>query len=159
MNPHYRLVEWPESQEFMGHPDCYLVQAMDHQKQLDSACFVPEEIFLEIKTSNKSMLDIQQMQAQYNFIEKLLRESMRKYLSRLLINTSEGNPLKCKICLTNEEGFGLSTLNYPWIYEIWQHPTEGIIYFNYDPDGEELVEFDYMLLEDLVTICKELGEM
>lgn len=159
MSKKYILSEWPESQEFMGHPDCYLVQAMDNQKQLDSAYFVPEEIFLELKTSNKSVLDIQQLQAQYNFIEKMLRESMRKYLSRLLMNTSEDNPLKCKICLVNAEGFGLSTLNFPWVYEMWQHPTEGVIYFNYDPDGEELVEFDYMLLEDLVTICKELGEM
>ena len=108
---------------------------------------------------NKTVKDIEDSFSQYQYLEKMIRESIRKCLSKLLMNTSEDNPLKCKICLTNEEGFGLSTLNYPWIYEIWQHPTEGIIYFNYDPDGEELVEFDYMLLEDLVTICKALGEM
>ena len=156
----YVLAEWPQSQEFLGHPDCFLIHIPDENaEQLDAACVVPEQLFLEHKCMNRTVKDIEDSFSQYQYLEKMIKESIRKYLSRLLINTSEDNPLKCKICLTNEEGFGLSTLNYPWIYEIWQHPTEGIIYFNYDPDGEDLVEFDHMWVEDLVTICKELGEM
>lgn len=153
----YVLAEWPKSQEFIGHPDCFLIHT--DVKQLDAACVVPEQLFLERNCLNKTLTDIETSYNQYKDLEKFIRESIRRYLSRILMNTSEDNPLKCKICLTNEEGFGLSTLNYPWIYEIWQHPTEGIIYFNYDPDGEELVEFDYMLLEDLITICKELDNI
>lgn len=154
----YVLAKWPESQEFLGHPDCFLIATSDAE-QLDAACVIPERLFLEYKCINKSVVDIKEYFMQYQYLEKLLRESIRKYLSKLLINTSEDNPLKCKICLISEEGFGLSTLNFPWIYEIWQHPTEGIIYFNYDQDEEDLVEFDHMLLEDLVTICRELDNM
>lgn len=153
----YVLVEWPKSQEFIGHPDCFLIHT--DAKQLDAACVVPEQLFLEHNCLNKTLTDIETSYSQYKDLEKFIRESVRRYLSKILMNTSEDNPLKCKICLTNEEGFGLSTLNFPWIYEIGQHPTEGIIYFNYDPDGEELVEFDYMLLEDLITICKELDNI
>jgi hypothetical protein len=95
---------------------------------------------------------------QYNYLDQLLRESMRNYLSRELMNTSEDNPRVETICLINAEGFGLSTLNFPWIYKLWQNPTEGIIYFAYDREGKEIVEFDHMLTEDLLTICKLIGE-
>ena len=39
MRERYVLLEWPESQEFLGHPDCYDAE--------DSACFVPEQLYLE----------------------------------------------------------------------------------------------------------------
>lgn len=152
----YVLSEWPESQEFLGHPDCFLLNT--DESQLDAACMIPEQLFLEIKTSNKTKADIEDLFSQYQYLEKLSRESVRHYLSKLLINTSEDNPLKCKICLINAEGFGLSTLNFPWIYQIWQHPVEGIIYFSYSPDGSEAVEFDNMVLENLVTICREIDK-
>ena len=35
----YVLVEWPESQEFVGHPDCHLCT------ELDNAYFVPEDLY------------------------------------------------------------------------------------------------------------------
>ena len=158
MNKKYILTEWPESQEVMGHPDCYLVSSCNDEATVDGACMVPEELFLELKTNNRSLCDITSMHSQYQFLENLLKESIRHYLSRLLIETDEENPLECKICLSNTEGFGLSTLNFPWIYQIWQHPVEGIIYFSFNPDGSEAVEFDNMVLEDLITICKELDE-
>ncbi|MEE1072785.1 MAG: hypothetical protein U0L26_10510, partial [Cellulosilyticum sp.] len=82
----------------------------------------------------------------------------RKYLSRKLMYTSVENPLETKICLVNSEGFGLSSLNFPWIYYMYQDPSEGIIYFGFDETDSEPVEFDEMLLEDLITICKELDK-
>ena len=39
----YILVEWPESQYFIGHEKCYLCE------ELDSAYFVPEDLLKEIK--------------------------------------------------------------------------------------------------------------
>jgi hypothetical protein len=87
-----------------------------------------------------------------------MKESIRKYLSRKLMYTSEDNPLKTQICLVNSEGFGLSSLNFPWIYYMYQDPVEGIIYFGFDETDSEPVEFDEMLLEDLITICKELDK-
>ena len=52
MNKKYILTEWPESQEVMGHPDCYLVSSCKDEATLDGACMVPEELFLELKTNN-----------------------------------------------------------------------------------------------------------
>lgn len=159
MKDKYILTEWPESQDFVGNPECYLVHSLDHnERQLDSAYFVPADLFIEWKTMNKNVTELEAMHEQYKFLENMLRESIRKYLSRLLMHTSEENPLDCKICLVNDEAIGLSTLNFPWVYKIWQHPTEGIIYFHYDTTDTEPVEFDAMLLEDLITICKELDK-
>ena len=155
----YVLVDWPESQIFIGNSKCYLTASLDHnEQQLDAACFVPEELYIEFKSQNKSQLEIETMFEQYNHLDKLLRESMRNYLSRELMNTSEENPRIETICLTNREGFGLSSLNYPWIYKMWQHPSEGTIYFAYDSDCNNILEFDEMLTEDLVTICNTINE-
>ena len=157
MDKTYRLVEWPESQDFVGNPDCYLMQAMENQQYKDSAYFVPENLILELKTNSKSVADIKQMyHSQYQFMEQLLRESIRKYISRMLMDTSEDNPMNCNITLEYEEAFGLSTLQIPRITSMWQHPTEGLMYFVYDEDENSALEFDHMLLEDLVIICDYL---
>lgn len=159
MSKKYILSEWPESQEFIGHPDCFLITPMEEDaKQLDGALMVPESLFLEIKTNNVPVDSLQALFDQFKSQEQFLRESIRHYLSAKLMDTSDDNRMECKICLVTEIGFGLSSLNYPWIYQMWQDPCEGIIYFNYDRDGEEIVEFDYMLTEDLITICKEIDE-
>lgn len=159
MKDKYVLTEWPESQEFIGHSDCYLATSLEcNEKQLDQAYFVPEDLIIELQSQNKSVLEMETMFEQYNYLDKLLRKSMRNYLSRELMNTSEDNPRVETICLINAEGFRLSTLNFPWIYKLWQNPTEGIIYFAYDREGKEIVEFDHMLTEDLLTICKHIGE-
>ena len=39
----YILVEWPESQYFMGQKNCYYCNSED--KQLNQALFVPEDIY------------------------------------------------------------------------------------------------------------------
>lgn len=159
MKDKYVLTEWPESQDFVGNPECYLVHSLDHnERQLDSAYFVPEDLFIDLQTNNKEVTDITQYHEQYKTLETLLKESIRKYLSKKLMDTSEDNPLKTQICLVNSEAFGLSTLNFPWIYYIYQDPVEGIIYFGFDETDSEPVEFDAMLLNDLITICKELGK-
>ncbi len=49
----------------------------------------------------------------------------RNSISALLIDTSECNHLKVDIPLEPEGTFGLSTLQMPYVEEIWQH--EGII--------------------------------
>ena len=40
----YILVEWPESQEFIGREGCYYCNPGEDE-QLDQAMFVPENIF------------------------------------------------------------------------------------------------------------------
>ena len=146
----YVLIEGPESEIGKGHPDCIIAK--------DSSCFVPEDLFIEWKAMNKNVTELESMHVQYKFLENMLRESVRKYLSRILMYTSEENPLECKICLVNDEAIGLSTLNFPWVYYMYQDPVEEIIYFGFDETDSEPVEFDAMLLEDLITICKELDK-
>ena len=43
-NNRYGLVTWPESQEFVGNPDCILVAPPDDDMDLDCAYLVPEDI-------------------------------------------------------------------------------------------------------------------
>ena len=82
-------------------------------------------------------------------------ESYRKFLSKKLMDTNEENQLKVYIPLENDESFGLSTLQLPTIISIWQHPSEGIIYFKFEGQND-YVEFDDMELEYLDQIIKEL---
>ena len=82
-------------------------------------------------------------------------ESYRKFLSKKLMDTNEENQLKVYIPLENDESFGLSTLQLPTIISMWQHPSEGIIYFKFDGQ-DDYVEFDDIELEYLDQIIKEL---
>jgi len=82
-------------------------------------------------------------------------ESYRKFLPKKLMDTNEENQLKVYIPLENDESFGLSTLQLPTITSIWQHPSEGIIYFKFEGQ-DDYVEFDDMGLEYLDQIIKEL---
>lgn len=47
METRYILVEWPDSQAFMGRSDCYFCQCNDENSfaALDQAMFVPENIY------------------------------------------------------------------------------------------------------------------
>lgn len=82
-------------------------------------------------------------------------EFYRKILSKKLMDTNEENQLKVYIPLENNESFGLSTLQLPTVISIWQHPSEGIIYFKFEGQ-DDYVEFDDMELECLDQIIKEL---
>ena len=82
-------------------------------------------------------------------------EFYRKILSKKLMDTNEENQLKVYIPLENDESFGLSTLQLPTVISIWQHPSEGIIYFKFEGQ-DDYVEFDDMELECLDQIIKEL---
>ena len=43
----YILVEWPESQEFIGREGCYYCNPGEDE-QLDQAMFVPEDLYCEV---------------------------------------------------------------------------------------------------------------
>lgn len=98
-------------------------------------------------TNNKSVKEIEQM---YND----LLESIRHNLSLKLMDTSEDKPLEVHIPL--EHGaVELSTLEMPIITKIYQHPSEGIIYVHFDGDECD-TESDYLYIEDMIQILKEL---
>lgn len=41
----YILVEWPESQKWMGHPDCYMGVKNNEVTEATPTYFVPENIY------------------------------------------------------------------------------------------------------------------
>lgn len=46
MKTKYILVEWPESQKWIGHPDCYLAAGeSDDDRFFQPMYFVPENIY------------------------------------------------------------------------------------------------------------------
>lgn len=45
----YVLVEWPESQEFIGREGCYHVYpSINNAENLDGAMFVPEDLYCKV---------------------------------------------------------------------------------------------------------------
>lgn len=45
METKYILVKWPESQKWIGHPDCYLAAKESDDKSSQPMYFVPENIY------------------------------------------------------------------------------------------------------------------
>ena len=80
-------------------------------------------------------------------------EQIRRKMSALLMDTCEENPLECYIQIGEDQG--LSSLDLPTITSIFQHPTEGIIYFNIE-GCKYPFEFDEILPEDLEYILNIL---
>ena len=100
-------------------------------------------------TNNKSLQEIEQM---YND----LLESIRHNLSLKLMDTSKDKPLEVYIPLEHD-AIGLSTLEMPTITEIYQDPSEGIIYVHFYGDGYD-TELDYLHIADMIQILKELEQ-
>ena len=64
----YVLIHWPESQNFMEHPDCYFCQCSneDSFRNLDQTIFVPEEMYYEfIEKQNKFFLNSENTEYDY----------------------------------------------------------------------------------------------
>lgn len=68
--------------------------------------------------------------------------SFRDGISALLMDTCEENPLQVSITLDTDEDMGLSSNDKLCIIELYQHPSEGIIYFKFYGDN------NYHELED-----------
>lgn len=63
MKTKYILVEWPESQKWMSHPDCYLAQPYTYGNgPLNMAYFVPENIY---NLSNRQQLEMENTEFDY----------------------------------------------------------------------------------------------
>lgn len=102
---------------------------------------------------NKTFEEIESYYNDLVDMEQEVREMIRFFLSRKLMDTSEDNKLECDIALETDDCFGLSSLNLPWVTSMWQHPTEGYITFDID-DGRSERDFDELSTEELMTIIK-----
>jgi hypothetical protein len=89
--------------------------------------------------------------------EDELRGSMRNYLSRALMFNDENNKLECNICLDIPEAMGLSSLNMPWVDEVWQDTANG--YINFKLDTGAIVDFDDLSTQELMGFIEDLERM
>ena len=104
---------------------------------------------------NKTLDEIKAAYNEWSHDEDDIREMIRLYLSKRLMDTSEDNKLECDIVLETEDCCGLSSLDMPWIIAMWQHPTEGWITFLTDTRCER--DFDDMDTEELIIIAEGLS--
>ncbi|MBR1447411.1 MAG: hypothetical protein IJ588_01520 [Prevotella sp.] len=131
-----------------------------------------EELFNE-ESLNRSMEEIEQMCSILRDKENFIRECIRNYVSRLLMDTSEEKHVKMEACLYEDEAYGLTSSGMPWVTQIWQHPSEGIITTtiddeDFDPDEYEIttvrescrgkfeIDFDDYSTKEQMEILREL---
>lgn len=85
-----------------------------------------------------------------------VRQMIRFYFSRHLMDTSEDNQMKVDIIFETDDTFGLSTNNMLRIISMWQEPCEGIITFVLN-SGEE-IDFDDIETSTLFKIMTDFGD-
>lgn len=90
-------------------------------------------------------------------IRRMKREQIRRKLSALLMHTDEQHPMECRYVVGNAEACGLSTLEMPTITSMFQEPSEGIIWFQFEGEQEPR-EFDDMIRSDLNELLEGLKE-
>lgn len=88
--------------------------------------------------------------------EKNIRQMVRNYLSRQLMDTNEVDKMEVDIVVDVEDAMGLSSLELPNIIKMWQHPTEGWITFETYGGGE--YDFDDWTTRELVQIMNDFDE-
>lgn len=103
--------------------------------------------------ANKTIADINAEAIKLNKLEERVRQMLRDYFSRLLMNHDEENPLEVKITIQPKEAFGLSSNDLPHLSEMWMNPTEGWITFCID---DVATDFDWMPTEELIQIANEI---
>lgn len=104
-------------------------------------------------TLNKSLAEIKSAYLSLLAEEDDVREMMRNWFSRNLMDTNENKKVECNICLEDEETFGLSSNDIPHVVGMWQYPTEGYIIF--DMRGGYSLDFDELETDQLLVIMEE----
>lgn len=88
--------------------------------------------------------------------EENIRQMIRNYLSRQLMDTNESEKMEVNIVVDVEDAMGLSSLELPEIIKMWQHPTEGWITF--ETYGGRVYDFDDWTTRELVQIMNDFDE-
>lgn len=104
---------------------------------------------------NRTPNEITEMFNDFVATEDNIRQMIRNYLSRQLIDTNENDKLEVDIVVDVEDAMGLSSLELPNIIRMWQHPTEGIIIFETYGGGE--YDFDDWTTRELVQIMNDFS--
>lgn len=124
------------------------------QNAIDNLISLMQKQDIIERNMNKSKEDLQKMyqtvlSAKRNFRDLAgdFIEASRQFLSRFLMDTNEDNPYIC------EGGWEIldTPITFITLQSMWQHPTEGIIYFKID---DEIVEFDDLSIIEIIQIIK-----
>jgi len=111
------------------------------------------DVLFEEDTHNCTLDEIATMRDEVASREAHLRQCIREAASRVLMDTSEDNPLVVDITLDVEGGPGMSCLEMPEISRIWQDPVEGIIWVTLDND---VTDFDDLRTDEQIQVLQAL---
>ena len=106
-----------------------------------------QEQIIEL-SQNRSLEEIKSMVS-------IVRESIRNFFSRMLMDTSADNPKQCRITIYTPEDMGLSDMLKPTVIAMYQEPVEGIIYFLFE-GCSNYEEFDNIDNDILMQIMEEI---
>ena len=106
--------------------------------------------FVDETLLNKSREEIKSAYSNLSADEDDVREMIRAFLSRNLMDTNESNHYKCEFPLDTKDCCGLSSLDMLWVTSMWQHPSEGYITFVIEEKSER--DFDDMDTDELICI-------
>lgn len=85
-----------------------------------------------------------------------VNESLRHFVSRLLMDTSEENPMEIDLIVETDEDQGLSDLEKLCVKKIYQDPSEGIIWVLFE-GTDDYVEWDTLTYSTQYQIIKSLN--
>jgi hypothetical protein len=111
---------------------------------------------MNMNTLNRTPNEITKIFNDFVSTEKNIRQMVRNYLSRQLMDTNEVEKMEVDIVVDVEDAMGLSSLELPNIIKMWQHPTEGWITFETYGGGE--YDFDDWTTRELVQIMNDFDE-
>lgn len=85
-----------------------------------------------------------------------VNESLRHFASRLLMDTSEDNPMEIDLIVDTDEDQGLSDLEKLCVKKIYQDPSEGIIWVLFE-GTDDYVEWDTLTYSTQFQIIQYLN--
>ncbi len=109
-----------------------------------------------MNTLNRTPNEITKIFNDFVATEENIRQMIRNYFSRQLMDTNEIDKMDVDIVVDVEDAMGLSSLELPNIIKMWQHPTEGWITFETYGGGE--YDFDDWTTKELVQIMNDFDE-
>ena len=109
-----------------------------------------------MNTLNRTPNEITKIFNDFVTTEDNIRQMVRNYLSRQLMDTNENEKMEVDIVVDVEDAMGLSSLELPNIIKMWQHPSEGWITFETYGGGE--YDFDDWTTRELVQIMNYFDE-
>lgn len=109
-----------------------------------------------MNTLNRTPNEITKIFNDFVPMELNIRQMIRYYFSRQLMETNEVDKMEVDIVVDVEDTTRLSSLELPNIIKMWQHPTEEWITF--ETYGGEEYDFDDWTTRELVQIMNDFDK-